>query len=170
MSSDADVDARFAGLRIPLFENALRLARHQDVKLILDIKTAGMGAAVLEVLQREGMMKRMYFNGEWEDIKKINPSATSVGDGTVWVQPGISAGQVEAYHRQAKAVVANFSANDHAMDLQSMNAAVAAGVDGINVDYPRLGADAVGRPVEVKLNALLSWQVMARVVHEQMQF
>jgi glycerophosphoryl diester phosphodiesterase len=35
-----------------------------------------------------------------------------------------------------------------------MKAAVAAGVDGINVDYPRLGADAVGRPVENKLSAL----------------
>jgi glycerophosphoryl diester phosphodiesterase len=40
------------------------------------------------------------------------------------------------------------------MDLAAMKAAVAAGVDGINVDYPRLGADAVGRPVETKLNAL----------------
>jgi glycerophosphoryl diester phosphodiesterase len=40
------------------------------------------------------------------------------------------------------------------MDLPSMRAAVAAGVDAINVDYPRLGADAVGRPVEEKLAAL----------------
>jgi glycerophosphoryl diester phosphodiesterase len=35
-----------------------------------------------------------------------------------------------------------------------MRAAVAVGVDAINVDYPRLGADAVGRPVESKLAAL----------------
>jgi glycerophosphoryl diester phosphodiesterase len=40
------------------------------------------------------------------------------------------------------------------MDLQGMKAAVSAGVDGINVDYPRLGADAVGRPVELKLAML----------------
>jgi len=31
--------------------------------------------------------------------------------------------------------------------MMAMKAAVAAGVDGVNVDYPRLGADAVGRPV-----------------------
>jgi glycerophosphoryl diester phosphodiesterase len=31
---------------------------------------------------------------------------------------------------------------------------VAAGVDGINVDYPRLGADAVGRPVERRISEL----------------
>jgi hypothetical protein len=36
-----------------------------------------------------------------------------------------------------------------------MKAAVAAGVDGIDVDYPRLGADAVGRPVEHKLQKLI---------------
>jgi glycerophosphoryl diester phosphodiesterase len=54
-------------------------------------------------------------------------------------------------------VIANFSgANGHEMDLAGMKAAVAAGVDGINVDYPRLGADAVGRPVERKLAALVA--------------
>ncbi len=52
-------------------------------------------------------------------------------------------------------MVANFSANDHEMDLAGMRAAVAAGVDGINVDYPRLGADAVGRPVERRLHELI---------------
>ena len=36
-----------------------------------------------------------------------------------------------------------------------MKAAVAAGADGINVDYPRLGADAVGRPVERRLRELI---------------
>jgi HEAT repeat protein len=59
-----------------------------------------------------------------------------------------------AYHHAGKAVVANFSDNSHTMDLAGMKAAVAAGVDGINVDYPRLGADAVGRPVEQKIQIL----------------
>jgi glycerophosphoryl diester phosphodiesterase len=40
------------------------------------------------------------------------------------------------------------------MDLSGMKAAVSAGADGINVDYPRLGADAVGRPVERTLRTL----------------
>ena len=35
-----------------------------------------------------------------------------------------------------------------------MREAVAAGVDALNVDYPRLGADAAGRPVETKLAEL----------------
>jgi glycerophosphoryl diester phosphodiesterase len=66
----------------------------------------------------------------------------------------VTAEQVKAYHRAAKAVIANFSANDHEMDLAAMKGVVAAGVDGINVDYPRLGADAVGRPVERILSTL----------------
>ena len=145
---------RFAGMHIVLFEEALRLARERDIRLILDIKTKGIGADVLRILEREGMLQRVQFNGEWEDVKKLYPEGTDAGEGRAWVQPGVSAAQVEEYHRQGKAVIANFSANDHEMDLFAMKAAVAAGVDGLNVDYPRLGADAVGRPVEEKLRAL----------------
>jgi glycerophosphoryl diester phosphodiesterase/HEAT repeat protein len=145
---------RFAGMRVARFEDALRLARMMDIRLVVDMKTKGMGADVLELLQREGMLERVQFNGEWSDVKQLYPAATDAGTGTVWVQPGVTADQVKAYHHEGKAVVANFSANEHQLDLAAMKAAVAAGVDGINVDYPRLGADAVGRPVERKIREL----------------
>jgi len=145
---------RFAGMHVVLFEDALHLARERDIRLILDIKTKGIGTDVLRILEREGMLHRVQFNGEWDDVKKLYPAATDAGEGRAWVQPGVSAVQVEAYHQQGKMVIANFSANDHQMDLFGMKAAVAAGVDGLNVDYPRLGADAAGRPVEDKLRAL----------------
>jgi glycerophosphoryl diester phosphodiesterase/HEAT repeat protein len=143
---------RFKGMQIPLFEDALRLAREQNIRLILDIKDKGIGADVLQLLEREGMLQRVRFGGEWSDVKQIYPRANP--DVEVWVQPGVAADQVRAYHQEGKTVIANFSANDHEMDLAGMKAAVAAGVDGINVDYPRLGADAVGRPVEKRLSAL----------------
>ena len=108
----------------------------------------------MPLLQREGMLERVEFSGESSDVKRLYPDANIAGAGTVGVQPGVTAEQVKALHREGKAVVANFSANDHEMDLAAMKAAVAAGVDGINVDYPRIGADAVGRPVERKLRAL----------------
>ena len=145
---------RFTGMHMVLFEDALRLARERDVRLVLDMKTKGMGAEVLQIVQREGMLQRVQFNGEWDDVKKLYRGATDVGDGTAWVAPGVTAEQVRMYHQQGKAVVVNFSANDHDMDLSGMKAAVSAGADGINVDYPRLGADAVGRPVERTLHAL----------------
>ncbi|QHN03571.1 glycerophosphodiester phosphodiesterase [Granulicella sp. WH15] len=145
---------RFTGMRIVRFEDALSLARKMDIRLVVDMKTKGTGADVLSLLQREGMLERVQFNGEWADVKQLYPAATDVGTGTAWVQPGVTAEQVKAYHHEGKAVVTNFSANDHQLDLASMKAAVAAGVDGINVDYPRLGADAVGRPVERKINDL----------------
>jgi glycerophosphoryl diester phosphodiesterase len=145
---------RFAGMRIALLDDALRLARQHNIRLVLDIKTRGIGAEVLEALHREGMLERVQFNGQWNDVKQSYPGAGSVSDGTVWVQPGVTAEQVRSYHADGKAVVANFSDNSHEMDLAGMKAAVAAGVDGINVDYPRLGADAVGRPVERTLQAL----------------
>ena len=139
-------------MQIPLFEDALRLARDLNIRLILDIKDKAIGGDILQVVQREGMLQRVRFGGEWSDVKQLYPRANA--DAEVWVQPGVTAEQVTASHREGKAVIANFSANDHEMDLAGMKAAVAAGVDGINVDYPRLGADAVGRPVEQKLSAL----------------
>jgi glycerophosphoryl diester phosphodiesterase/HEAT repeat protein len=146
---------RFENLHMTLFQDALRLARDRDIRLVLDMKDKGLGAEVLQILEREGMLQRVQFNGEWDDVKKLYAAATDVGDGTVWVQPGVTEDQVKQYHRQGKAVVANFSANHHEMDLAGMKTAVAAGVDGINVDYPRLGADAVGRPVERRLHELM---------------
>ena len=145
---------RFAGMHITTLEDALRLARERDIRLILDIKTRGIGADVLELLAREGMLERVQFNGEWSDVKQLDAGATDAGVGTAWVQPGVTAEQVKEHHLKGEAVIANFSANEHEMDLAGMKAAVAAGVDGINVDYPRLGADAVGRPVERRLQAL----------------
>jgi glycerophosphoryl diester phosphodiesterase len=144
---------RFEDMRMPLFEDALRLAREDDIRLILDIKDKGIGAEVLRLVQGEGMLQRVRFGGEWADVKQLYPRANE--NAPVWVQPGVTGEQVKAYHLQGKAVIANFSGETgHEMDLAGMKAAVAAGVDGINVDYPRLGADAVGRPVERELAAL----------------
>jgi glycerophosphoryl diester phosphodiesterase len=143
---------RFKGMQIPLFEGALRLARDLNIRLILDIKDKGIGGDVLQIVEREGMLQRVRFGGEWSDVKQLYPRANA--DAQVWVQPGVTAEQVTASRREGKAVIANFSANDHEMDLAGMKKAVAAGVDGVNVDYPRLGADAVGKPVEQKLSAL----------------
>ena len=145
---------RFAHMYIALFEDALRLARERNIRLILDIKTKGIGSEVLALLRQEGMLEQVRFGGEWEDVKQLYPQANA-GQTAVWVQPGVSAERVNAYHYDGKKVIANFSANQHGLDLAAMKAAVAAGVDGINVDYPRLGAEAVGRPVERTL-AILS--------------
>jgi HEAT repeat protein len=143
---------RFTGMRIPRFEDAVELAREQGIGLDLDIKTKGIAPLILETLQREGMLERVIFGGEWQDVPPLYPDANR--DAVAWVNPGCTPAQVAALAHQGKFVVANFSANPHEMDLAAMREAVAAGVDALNVDYPRLGADAVGRPVEAKLAAL----------------
>jgi HEAT repeat protein len=143
---------RFRGMRIPRFDEALRVAREQGIGLDLDIKTKGIAPLLLEALAREGMLERVIFGGEWQDVKALYPDANR--DAVAWVEPGCSATDVAELQQQGKFVVANFSANAHEMDLGAMREAVAAGVDALNVDYPRLAADAVGRPVEAKLAAL----------------
>jgi glycerophosphoryl diester phosphodiesterase/HEAT repeat protein len=140
---------RFQGMRIPRFEEALRVAREQGIGLDLDIKTKGIAPLLLEALEREGMLQRVIFGGEWQDVKALYTDANR--DPVAWVEPGCIATQVAELQQQGKFVVANFSGNAHEMDLAAMREAVAAGVDALNVDYPRLAADAVGRPVEAKL-------------------
>ncbi|HVG27101.1 MAG TPA: glycerophosphodiester phosphodiesterase family protein, partial [Acidobacteriaceae bacterium] len=152
LDAGAWMGERFAGMRMARFEDALRLARGRGVRLILDLKTKGMGPDVIAMLKREGMLERVQFNGEWSDVKELLPGANT--EHVRWLQPGVTAEQVAQAHAAGMAVVANFSANGHAMDLEAMRAAVRAGVDGINVDYPRLGAEAAGRPVELRLRAL----------------
>ena len=152
LDTGAWMGERSTGMRIPRFEEAVQVAREHGIGLYLDIKTKGIAAPLLEILQREGMLERVVFGGEWQDVPSLYPAANQ--DAVAWVNPGCKATQVAALQRQGKFVVANFSANAHEMDLDSMRAAVAAGVDALNVDYPRLGADAAGRPVEAKLAEL----------------
>jgi HEAT repeat protein len=143
---------RFQGMRIPPFEDALRLARDNNLRLYLDMKDKGMAADILQLLKRENMLDRVHFGDPWGEVKPLYPQANEEHE--VWVGPVVTVEEVNRNHQLGKAVIANFSANGHGMDLAGMKAAVAAGVDGINVDYPRLGADAVGRPVERKLAEL----------------
>jgi glycerophosphoryl diester phosphodiesterase len=145
---------RWQGLRMARFEDALRVARDHNIQLILDIKTKGTGAEILRAVDREGMRSVVRFNGEWDDVKQIYPAAKPSSTAT-WLKPGATAEEIATLHRAGKSVIVNFSANAHEMDLAAMKAAVNAGADGINVDYPRLGADAVGRPVEQAIAALM---------------
>ena len=145
---------RYAGLRMTTFEDALRVARERNIRLYLDMKDGDIAPQVLALLKREDMLQHVVFGGVWQDVKKLYPEANDSEKMTVWTNPGVTADQVAAYHRNGKTVIANYSIYGNQMDLAGMKAAVAAGIDGLNVDYPRLGADAVGRPVEHKLEML----------------
>jgi glycerophosphoryl diester phosphodiesterase len=152
LDTGAWMGQRFEHMRIPSFDDALEVAREQGIGLVLDIKEKGEGPLILEALQRHAMLERVVFGGESEDVRPLFPRANS--DPTKGVDPGCTAEEVAKLHEQGYFVIANFSANAHEMDMPAMRAAVAAGVDAINVDYPRLGADAVGKPVEAKIVTL----------------
>jgi HEAT repeat protein len=145
---------RFEGLRIPRFVDALHIARKYGIGLSLDFKDNGMGPAVLSQLRQEAMLENVRFGGEWQDVKQSYSGANQ--DSIASIEPPVNRDEIETLHRQGKTVIANFSANGHEMDLPGMRAAVAAGVDWINVDYPRLGAEAIRQPVEAKLRALIT--------------
>jgi glycerophosphoryl diester phosphodiesterase len=146
---------RFSSMRIARFTDALRIAREQGIALDLDVKEKGYGPQIFAALRSEGMLERVVFGGEGgnsDDLKRLYPAANA--DPTEWFGPSPTTSQIATAHANGKFVVANFSDNPQEMNLAAMRAAVSAGVDAINVDYPRLGAEAIGRPVEDKLAAL----------------
>lgn len=143
---------RFSGMHIAHFDEALRLARELKIGLYLDIKTKGLGPQILAAVQQEGMTKQVVYGGEWDDIRRLDPQANE--DPSAGVQPGFKREQLETLHNQHKIVIASFILNGHEFDLVGMKQAVAWGVNGIMVDYPRLGAEAVGRRVEKKIAEL----------------
>jgi glycerophosphoryl diester phosphodiesterase len=152
LDAGAWMGLRFTNMRIPSFDDVLEVARKQGIELSLDMKTKGEGPLIFAALQRHGMLERVIFGGEWADIPPLYPAANA--DPLKSLPPGSTAEQISAWQQKGYFVVINFSANPHDMDLPSMRAAVAAGADAISVDYPRLGADAIGRPVEAKLAIL----------------
>lgn len=143
---------RWSGMHIVRFDDALTFARAHGVRLVLDVKVKGTGPDILAAVDRASMKDHVHFGGEVDDIRDRLPK--QAGPAESWVQPNTTAKQIDALHREGKRVIVNFSANSHEMDLTAMHAAVANGADGINVDYVRLGADAVGRPVEATVAAL----------------
>lgn len=134
--------SRFSGLRIPRLVDALHLAKKYGIALVLDIKQKESTPAILALLRDEQMLDKVRLGGEPDDP-------------TIFVESSITRQEIEKLHQEGKVVVANFSANGREMDLADMREAVADGVDWINVDYPRLGADAIGQPVETKIAALV---------------
>ena len=146
---------RFEGLKVATFEDALRVARKLHIRLILDIKTPGLVPEIASTVRKEQMWDRVRWPADSDEVKRLLPKAYTGADES-WVQPGISAEEVKRLQREHKRVVVNFSANGHELDVGAMEAAVRAGVDGINVDFPRVGAEAVGRPVERRLSSLIA--------------
>jgi glycerophosphoryl diester phosphodiesterase/HEAT repeat protein len=153
MDAGSWMGARFGTMRIPKLEDVLRMAHELNIGLYLDFKSKGMGPQVVAMLKREDMLNRVRYGGEWDDVRVVEPRANE--DPVASVNPGATHEQIETAHQAGKFVIGEFSANHHEMDLDGMRAVIAAGADGIMVDYPRVGADAVGRPVETKFAALV---------------
>lgn len=151
--SGAWMGPQFAGMQAPLFEDALRLSRKLGLKLVLDFKSSGIGREVLELVRAEGMLERVRFGGLWDDVRPLHAGANAQPT-SLWTA-GMTKGAVAALQSQGRFVIANFSANDHELDLWMMKDAVAAGVDVINVDYPRVASDALERPIEAKVARLV---------------
>src|SRR5271156_5944199 len=102
VDSGAWMGDRFTHMRIPRFEEAVQVAREQGIGLYLDIKTKGIAPLLLQILEREGMLERVVFGGEWEDVRALYPNANQ--DAVAYINPDCNATQVKALQQQGKFV------------------------------------------------------------------
>ncbi len=134
-------NSRFRGIRQPRFLDALRLAKDEGLKMELDLKSIGVTRQVYDMVRAEGMLDRVSFGGHAEELLQVAPDWARQ-PASSW-KPDMTRPDVERLHEQGRFVVATFSFNDHEMDFPMMQRAVAAGVDGLAVDRPRLAAEAL---------------------------
>ena len=147
-------NSRFRGIHPARFLDALRLAKDLGLSIELDLKSRGITRQVYEMIRGEGMLDRVAFGGHSEELPQVAPNLKR--QPTASWRPGMTREEVSKLQKEGKFVVASFSANNHELDFPMMRKAVAAGVDALSTDHPRLAADALGRSLEQMAIRLVS--------------
>lgn len=154
-------DPRYAGERIPLLAEILK-EYGSRIPWVLEIKQAGIENAVLDLIAQSGELRAItYTSFQFEiasNVKRISPGS-KVGFLTAQfddetVERVLDAG-LDQFCPNAATVTAERVEAWHAKGLEIrawgvkteelMHAAVAAGVDGMTVDFPDLLLRALGR-------------------------
>jgi len=166
LDAGAWFDARYAGEQIPALEATL--ARYgQRTHLVLEIKQEGVEAATLAMVRSAGLLERVTFTSfsfpivAW--LKSTCPEARAG-----YLSPEVGP---EAVERAIEAGLDQFCPPAGSMtrtlvldwqrrgldvrawgvrDVELMQRAVRAGVDGMTVDFPNLLLEALGRRQDVR--------------------
>jgi len=150
--------AKFAGTRVPTFEEVARLCQQKGVVMMLDLKEAGLGRAIAEVIRRVGVGRDGYLIGTWydeqlADARAHNPDATVIHIGAVpddftdaWLDARSKAG-VAGFSMGARELTAAFIAAVKRRGLpvvvwtvnsaKTARALFDAGVTGVITDDPK---------------------------------
>jgi glycerophosphoryl diester phosphodiesterase len=166
LDAGAWFDARYAGERIPALETTL--ARYgQRTHLVLEIKQEGVEAATLAMVRSAGLLERVTFTSfsfpivAW--LKSTCPEARvgylSPEVGPEAVERAIEAG-LDQFCPPAGSVTRTLVLDWQrrgldvrawgVRDVELMQRAVRAGVDGMTVDFPNLLLEALGRRQDVR--------------------
>jgi len=154
-------DPRFAGARVPRLDETLKRYGSR-VPLVLEIKQPGVELSALEMVDRLGLLAQVAFTSfDFAAVHRIKAHwpATKVGFltsdiGLSNVQRVIAAG-MDQFCPPADALTPASVAEWRALglevrawkvrDLNLMERAILAGVDGMTVDFPHLLLKALGR-------------------------
>ena len=161
LDAGAWFSTEFSGVRVPLFgETLVRYGKR--IPLIIEIKQLDLEVRVLELVREHGLLDSVAFTSFYfpvvQNLKILDPDAkvgflaSDVQEQTVG---RVVAAGLDQFCPPAKAISSDQvrAWQDLGLDIRAwgvrdpelMQAAIAAGVDGMTVDFPHLLLEALGR-------------------------
>jgi HEAT repeat protein/glycerophosphoryl diester phosphodiesterase len=135
------LSTKFQGETVPLLREALRFAKLNHLKLILDVKEHGLEKAILSLLEDTGMQKEVYLWGTLSNLREIEPSI--VGPKLVFLSPAnLTPSEVHDVHARGAQVMTSLLNCD---DRERIKEVAELGPDILLVDYPAVAVEALGR-------------------------
>jgi len=127
----------FAGERVPLLSDALRIAKERKLKLIINVKEHGIEQKTLSLIKEFDMINHVYFSGRLDTLR--NKDIDIKGAQLVFLPPdGAVSDIIDLIHERHNHVGTRLFGTDN---RDKMKEKMFTGVDFILTDYPSVAID-----------------------------
>lgn len=132
---------KFRGETVPLLKEALRFAKLNRLKLILDVQESGLEKSIMDLLQSTDMLREVYLWGALANLREIEPSI--VGPKLVFLAAdSLTPAEIADARARGAQVMTSILGCD---DRERIKAVAQLGPDILLVDYPAVAVEALGR-------------------------
>ncbi|HHT9132541.1 MAG TPA: glycerophosphodiester phosphodiesterase, partial [Candidatus Tripitaka californicus] len=132
---------KFRGETVPLLREALRFAKLNRLKLILDVQESGLEKSIMDLLQSTDMLREVYLWGALANLREMEPSI--VGPKLVFLAvDSLAPADIADAHTRGAQVMTSLPGCD---DRERIKTVAQLGPDVLLVDYPAVAVEALGR-------------------------
>jgi len=132
---------KFRGETVPLLKEALRFAKLNNLKLILDVQESGLEKSIMDLLQSTDMLREIYLWGALANLREMEPSI--VGPKLVFLAvDNLTSAEIADAHTRGAQVMTSLLGCD---DRERIKTVAQLGPDVLLVDYPAVVVEALSR-------------------------